>query len=567
MIDVILFEALSFLGGIKILDIFTSGIADYLWRREVKKYLKEIKDKLDGLAQVDLLSSIDSLEEGIIELFRWFDKVTSFESRERTEANNDDISTAMSSSIVRKAWRAMEQFIQENENLETGSISFENAKKEFYTSRSKATDAFNNKNLSFENRLLAVKVKIVAKILECLDCPEEAIDFCTQYMKKLHQLEEVRKKFSLHIKGGWKAKLSNITDDRMKIIKPVMLLNRQLYDFIASIKDYNSHVLGWPTIELGEGQSFNPILDWRKISTTNSWGEELIASPNEFDFCTITGQCLKLINCWDVNCRGDIVYGSHNKISLYKPDDKLQKRGFKLDELQYEYPDHDETYISALSVDQEDNVYVIRMVAYFDEERVDKSFHIFDKDLSMKHKVDIQPSLDTRGCMYPDYRERVNHCLKIFHNNVVLLEVLKKPNTSKSCEVVIYDKNGVFRKRFIPQSHVNAMAISNKNEILLAGGNIIYFYTIKGSLIKTVSLSMHNIFDMAFHFGQGKLLILNSLSRAIIFDTDSKDEKELMQSNPSGYTVLKGHPSGLTLLAHGPVLFYKDSHLFRVLFI
>ncbi|XP_046841976.1 uncharacterized protein LOC124436092 [Xenia sp. Carnegie-2017] len=422
MIDVIILEALSFLGGIKILDIFTSGIADYLWRREVKKYLKEIKDKLDGLAQVDLLSSIDSLEEGIIELFRWFDKVTSFESRERTEANNDDISTAMSSSIVRKAWRAMEQFIQENENLETGSINFENAKKEFYTSRSKATDAFNNKNLSFENRLLAVKVKIVAKILECLNCPEEAIDFCTQYMKKLHQLEEVRKKFSLHIKGGWKAKLSNITDDRMKIIKPVMLLNRQLYDFIASIKDYNSHVLGWPTIELGEGQSFNPILT-----------------------------------------------GERSPPQILGPDDKLQKRGFKLDELQYEYPDHDETYISALSVDQEDNVYVIRMVVYFDEERVDKSFHIFDKDLSMKHKVDIQPSLDTRGCMYPDYRERVNHCLKIFHNNVVLLEVLKKPNTSKSCEVVIYDKNGVFRKRFIPQSHVNAMAISNKNEILLAG--------------------------------------------------------------------------------------------------
>ncbi|XP_046842345.1 uncharacterized protein LOC124436457 [Xenia sp. Carnegie-2017] len=566
MIDVIILEAVSFLGGIKISDIFTSGITDYLWRQEVKKSLKEIKDKLDGLSQVDLRSSIDFLEEGIVELFLCFDKVKNFESRERTKENNDDISTATSSSNMRKAWRAMEQLIQENKNLETGSISFENAKKVFYTSREAATKAFNNENLSFENRILAVKVKIVAIFLERLDCPEEAIELCLQYMKKLHQLDEVRKTFSLHIKGGWRAKLSNIIDDRMKIIKPVMLINRQLYDFIASIKYYSSHVWDWPTIE-HEGLLFNPILDWRKISTTNSWGEDLIASPNEFEFGFFIGPHLRCIMSWDVNSRGEIVSGINNVISLRKPYVNLGKRGFTLDDVYHKYPNNDNTWISALSVDQEDNVYAIRMVAYFDEERFEKSFHIFDKNLSMKHKVDIQSSVDTRGCRSPSI-DTPDHCLKIFNDNVVLLESLVRRNDYPwTGEVFIHDKNGEFRKRFFAQDYVEALAISNKNEIFLAGCSSIYVYTMEGSWIKTVTLSMQEIYDIAFHFGQGKLLISSWPRRAIIYDLDSGDEKELMQEYPIRYTVVKGHPDEPTFLAQGPKRIFRNRDLYKVLFI
>ena len=49
---------------------------------------------------------------------------------------------------------------------------FESAIERFKDARKKATEAFCNEALSTQDRILAVKFKVVSEILECLESPE-----------------------------------------------------------------------------------------------------------------------------------------------------------------------------------------------------------------------------------------------------------------------------------------------------------------------------------------------------------------------------------------------------------
>ena len=79
---------------------------------------------------------------------------------------------------------------------------FKSAIKRFEEARKKATEAFCNEALSIQDRILAVKFKVVSEILECLESPETAISGCISSLKDLHSLSAVREIFSVYLNGG-----------------------------------------------------------------------------------------------------------------------------------------------------------------------------------------------------------------------------------------------------------------------------------------------------------------------------------------------------------------------------
>ncbi|XP_046842374.1 uncharacterized protein LOC124436489 [Xenia sp. Carnegie-2017] len=240
------------------------------FRELIKRDLHEIETMLANLSKKDLSSSLNYLVEGFLLLFNCIDEVES--NRRREETSNNDESQATCTAITTRydLSRAIQQ-----------SKDFELAKNRFRKSREEATRAFNNKNLSLEDRILAVIVKIMAQIFECPNNRKNLIDLCLSYIKRLHELDGVRKMFSVSIGGGMRAMFKK--SQRMENIKSVILLNHHLYQFIAMINNNHDHLSTWPSIELGDGKIFNPIQDWRKEFAVETWYKNLIESSKEME--------------------------------------------------------------------------------------------------------------------------------------------------------------------------------------------------------------------------------------------------------------------------------------------
>ncbi|XP_046856528.1 kelch-like protein 12 [Xenia sp. Carnegie-2017] len=229
------------------------------FRKFIKRDLHDIKTKLDNLSKIDLYSSLDYLEDGFDICI---EKLKSDLKCE--EASNSVESQATSSAIATRY------------DHDSRAKVFLLAKDRFKKSREEATRAFNNKNLSLEDKIFAVFVKIIAQIFECPEHQEIVFGLCVSYIKKLHQLKGVQEMFSLTIGGGCWAMFNQ--SRRMENIKSVILLNHYLYHLIAKINNNHDHLSTWPSIELEDGKMFNPIQDWRKKFAVESWYKNLIES-------------------------------------------------------------------------------------------------------------------------------------------------------------------------------------------------------------------------------------------------------------------------------------------------
>ncbi|XP_046855896.1 uncharacterized protein LOC124448998, partial [Xenia sp. Carnegie-2017] len=243
-------------------------VGNEVFRELIKRDLHEIETKLDNLSKIDLSSSLTFLKEGFILLFNCIDDVES--DRECEEASNNDEPQATCTAITTRY--DLSTAIQH-------SKVFERAKERFKKSREEATRAFNNKNLSLEDRIFAVIVKIMAQIFECPEHQEIVIGLCLSYIEELHELDGVRKMFSVFIGGGMRAMFKK--SQRIENIKSVILLNHHLYQFILRINQNHDHLPTWPCIELGDGKMFNPIQDRRKEFPVESWDKNLIESSQE----------------------------------------------------------------------------------------------------------------------------------------------------------------------------------------------------------------------------------------------------------------------------------------------
>ena len=74
--------------------------------------------------------------------------------------------------------------------------------------------------------------------------------------------------------------------------------------------------------------------------------------------------------------------------------------------------------------------------------------------------------------------------------------------------VYVCDNTSVYQKKIVTPSQVYAMSLSNTNKIILAGDKLIYVYSMEVTKIST-AIPEINIFDLVFHFGNGKLLIFD----------------------------------------------------------
>ena len=134
---------------------------------------EDIKTKIDGLARKDLLVSYFFLKEAVILLNVALDEAKD-EQISKDEVNTDQND---GSKTTRTTTRNLRQsgVLNEATELSTAIKELKNTsnrlastEKYFRAAREKATEAFCNEALNLPDRIMATKLRVVSKILECL---------------------------------------------------------------------------------------------------------------------------------------------------------------------------------------------------------------------------------------------------------------------------------------------------------------------------------------------------------------------------------------------------------------
>jgi hypothetical protein len=472
-------------------------ITDAKIREIVVRELDDIKTKLDGLSRVNLLSSYRFLKEGVELLNVSLDKskleqkavkYPTQENRHETPRMSSGVECGILNEALELSHAMGKMKINSSKELEA-------AKQRFKYARIRATDAFCNEALKIEDRIFAAKLRIVSEILECLESPEYAITGCLSLLRELHGLPAIRELFSVYLRRGVMSRLNKA--ERVANVKSVMLINNILFNFNFKFSRKLSDRVIWPeTIKL-TGRSFNPILDWQEVSTRKSMGE---LSQNLHRNLTLDQEVIPYLSA--VNSHGDhVVVGEYYEVTVTIIFRTGENKVVPL-------PDHREgevieQYIEGLTVDNGNNVYVVRWFEARTKNGNVKAdvLNVLDENFNVKHICKLYFFEATNNFRF--VRIAVNK------NNIIMVKY-------GDPHVYICDGSGQLKYKFERDSRRDtpfppSLNISNNDEIMLSsdGDMAVHFYTEEGNLKSTIKLPEgHDVHGVAFHCVICKMIAL-----------------------------------------------------------
>ena len=294
-------------GRDKVAETLKDGdVTDQKFHSLIVKEIEDIKSKLDALSRKDLEASISFFEEGIVLLYEVF-KI----ANARGECGAVTAQAACSEAIpIIEGIKRLELTGLD----ESATRKLSTAKKRFEDARREATRAFKNEGLKTSERVLAMKYRVMATILETVDNPADAVGPCRVCVKELNSLPAVQNNFHVQLKTGIQAVRSLLSkEERREIISSVCHVNRVIYDVTRTFGG-DTHLWIWPTVDTGDNR-INPLYDARVTKvllhqgmehccvTPWSFGQELEApmgiatnSSGEFIVGERIDRCLKVFD-------------------------------------------------------------------------------------------------------------------------------------------------------------------------------------------------------------------------------------------------------------------------------
>ena len=240
-------------------------VTDQKFRSLVVREIDEIKSKLDGLAGKDLEASISIFKEGILLLYDVF-------ASARSSSEHRPIAAAATACVeqfdIAKEMRTLELSALD----EPSTRKLTRAKKRFEEARLRATNAFSNKALALPDRLLAMRYRLMATILETIDNPGDCLPACKVCIEDLQDVSGVKECFKVELRKGLWARLGK--EERRKIISTVCFFNRVAYDVTLMALGFGSKrqlSVNWPCVNTGE-KPVNPLLNQRVAEVLGEQG-------------------------------------------------------------------------------------------------------------------------------------------------------------------------------------------------------------------------------------------------------------------------------------------------------
>ena len=358
-------------------------VNDEQCRQIIVRDLDDIKSKLDGLSRKDLLASISFFHEGVTRLYTSLETFgeSACDGPSTSQASVEDQSEVEGATAMipvqqdeRDAIQRVFELSDLIGNLNVASQErYKSAKKSFEEAKRLATEAFNNAALSSEDRLMASKLRIASRILECLDDPEAAVQDCLLYLKELQDLPAVQTMFSVWLDSdkGITSRLRARFNQKKRIanMESVQMINELLVDIAMKFTNITMGHLEWPMIKIGKAKYLLFLAE--RVGMQVPWILEL---PTNIDFtgCALTSE-------------REILSRSERKDSL-----EITRRNAEC-ELFYTIPSENDggilNEIRCFAVDEHDNVYIVIEIPSC-YENVPTKYKLLTLDVSGNVKAD-----------------------------------------------------------------------------------------------------------------------------------------------------------------------------------
>ena len=241
-------------GRDKVAEILKDGdVTEQKFHSLIVKEINDVKSKLDALSRRDLGASISFFEEGIALLYDVFKIANARGGNAVTAQAAGDEASSLLEGIRRLELTGLDQ---------SATRKLSTAKERFKDARRKATEAFRNEGLGISDRILAMKYRVMATILETVDNPADALSPCGVCIRELNSLPAVKNNFDVQFKKGFQAarRLLN-KDERWEIISSVCHVNCVVYDVTQTFNG-DTHYWTWPPVDT-ENNKINPVYDAR----------------------------------------------------------------------------------------------------------------------------------------------------------------------------------------------------------------------------------------------------------------------------------------------------------------
>ena len=336
-------------GRDKVAETLKDGdVTDQKFHSLIVKEIEDIKSKLDALSRKDLEASISFFEEGIVLLYEVF-KI----ANARGECGAVTAQAACSEAIpIIEGIKRLELTCLD----ESATRKLSTAKKRFEDARREATRAFKNEGLKTSERVLAMKYRVMATILETVDNPADAVGPCGVCVKELNSLPAVQNNFDVQLKTGIQAVRGLLSkEERREVISGVCHVNRVIYD-VTRIFGGDTHFWILPTVET-RNNKINPLYDARVTKVLLQQGmEHCCVTPWSFGQEGEKKHKLKDPIGIAINSSGEFIVGDNEDhcVKVFDRNGKFVKHsGLHTDDV------NTLSYVKDVATDMNGNIFVL----------------------------------------------------------------------------------------------------------------------------------------------------------------------------------------------------------------
>ena len=404
-------------------------------RNLIVREVDDIKSKLDGIARNDLLASISFYKEGLFYLYK---VKPNKEDGNVTQQSEKRAATPLrqeagsSEASVKTVSLVEEMRSFHLTGLEYSSArALNDAKDRFKQAREKATQAFCNEALSTSDRILAMQYRIMATILEKVDCLTDALAASRFCLEELHSMPAVKKSLNVHVERGFKSMFSKA--EREDTIGSVCRINRVILH-IAEIVEEDTDFSLWPCIDRGEDK-IDPLRDVRVTQTIQKEDPQYFLLKT-WPFFQEGEQTMK-VRDWliTINSKGQLMIAATDDGNAKRVLLKLfDRNGNLLQSLQLNnklpVTASDADYcgrVIGIASDRANNVFLLTQVLIlgcpFRETVI-----VFDQHANFQHEFDVD-------------RFSIGPCIAVSDDSKVFVSAKAGKKTRRCC-VLVYNFNG-----------------------------------------------------------------------------------------------------------------------------
>ena len=486
------------------------------WRKIIIEDLHDINTKIDGLSRKDLLASCAFLKEGI-GAFKIKLKEANGDHNIENETTTAAQTNERESGVLNEAI-ALSTNIQRLNDPSNGPLA--STEKYFTAAREEATRAFCNEALSLPDRIMAVKLRVVSKILECLQDTKVAVAGCMLFLEELHNLPAIGETFSTYFKGGIKSRFYK--DSRLENVKSVLSLNFAILEFVATFSGELPNVRNWPRIHLSTRETIHPLLLDVDVVKDIFDNEEFQPPENQ----TMTSDILYCYR-YCINSKGQLLVSSDYDMRVHMFNRSGKTRTFcriqpyTANRIK---PPVDVFGGMAFVIDRDDKVFVIKgfkdctsgkyvfVLFVFDSsgnKQYERMLHFLERDTAKRI-----------NCVINNDDDIVIHLLSAFD----LYVCDKDGNLKSTLSLEKYSSDDIWDDVYddilsgIPcvflidaydlmNDYFQCVSVTNQNEIVMREGEKVFVYTNEGKLKRTIIVK-NGVSAVAYNYDTSNLEIM-----------------------------------------------------------